>query len=90
MVEDDQSIEVFDMNKASKAQGTIYTPKWLIKQCGHTFGFGGKIAIFSKGKTIDIIPNVGFNASLLQAFDQFNKDYQEKDIETSIQANIQK
>lgn len=61
--EDKDLIEIFDFNKAQK--GMIYTPKWMIKPCGHAIGFGGKIARFSRAKGLDIIQNIGGNKQIV-------------------------
>ncbi len=52
-IEDRSVVETFDLGKATKTD-VSYTPNWLIKPCGHTYGFGGKLATFSK-KGLDYI-----------------------------------
>jgi hypothetical protein len=55
--EDRKTNEIIDMQKASLVKGSI-TPKWMIKQGGVAFGFGGKLARFTSNNQtdVDVIP----------------------------------
>lgn len=70
-------------------QGTI-TPKWLLKQCGATFGFGGKLVRFNSNyPSFDIVP-FSSETQLLQMFDSFDKSHNEKNIDLAIEEYIHK
>jgi protein transport protein SEC31 len=57
----DRKVQVFTMAASSSSTGRA--PRWLTRPCGASFGFGGKLVTFSKGKAQTVSDGTVMNSS---------------------------